>query len=126
VIAIVDTNCDPDDIDYIVPGNDDAIRAIRLITSRVADACLEGRVRYEEKMQAQADKDTEEVTEVSAAAAELQPGERKVISDGTEGPVVEIIRRSTTEVEVPESTEEIDVDKLGESDDSTEVEKAGE
>jgi small subunit ribosomal protein S2 len=124
IIAIVDTNCDPDDIDYIVPGNDDAIRAIRLITSRVADACLEGRERYEEKMQAQADKDTEEVTEVSAAAAELQPGERKVISDGTEGPVVEIIRRSTTEV--PESTEEIDVDKLGESDDSTEAEKAGE
>jgi small subunit ribosomal protein S2 len=124
IIAIVDTNCDPDDIDYIVPGNDDAIRAIRLITSRVADACLEGRARYEEKMQAQADKDTEEVTEVSAAAAELQPGERKVISDGTEGPVVEIIRRSTTEV--PESTEEIDVDKLGESDDSTEAEKAGE
>jgi small subunit ribosomal protein S2 len=124
IIAIVDTNCDPDDIDYIVPGNDDAIRAIRLITSRVADACVEGRARYEEKMQAQADKDTEEVTEVSAAAAELQPGERKVISDGTEGPVVEIIRRSTTDV--PESTEEIDVDKLGESDDSTEAEKAGE
>jgi small subunit ribosomal protein S2 len=124
IIAIVDTNCDPDDIDYIVPGNDDAIRAIRLITSRVADACVEGRARYEEKMQAQADKDTEEVTEVSAAAAELQPGERKVISDGTEGPEVEIIRRSTTDV--PESTEEIDVDKLGESDDSTEAEKAGE
>ena len=48
IIAIVDTNCDPDDIDYIVPGNDDAIRAIRLITSRVADACLEGRARYQE------------------------------------------------------------------------------
>ena len=72
IIAIVDTNCDPDDIDYIVPGNDDAIRAIRLITSRVADACIEGRARHEEKMQAQADKDTEEVTEVSAAAASTQ------------------------------------------------------
>ena len=42
VIAIVDTNCDPDEIDYAIPGNDDAIRAIRLFTSRVADALMEG------------------------------------------------------------------------------------
>jgi small subunit ribosomal protein S2 len=42
VVAIVDTNCDPDDIDYIIPGNDDAIRAIRLLTSKVADAMIEG------------------------------------------------------------------------------------
>ena len=41
-IAIVDTNCDPDDIDYVIPGNDDAIRTIRLITSKIADAALEG------------------------------------------------------------------------------------
>ncbi len=43
VIAIVDTNCDPDDADYIIPGNDDAIRAIKLISSVIADALLEGR-----------------------------------------------------------------------------------
>jgi small subunit ribosomal protein S2 len=43
VVAVVDTNCDPDEIDYPVPGNDDAIRAIRLITSRLADAVIEGR-----------------------------------------------------------------------------------
>ena len=43
VIAIVDTNCDPDDADYIIPGNDDAIRAIKLITSLIADAVIEGR-----------------------------------------------------------------------------------
>lgn len=43
VIAIVDTNCDPDEIDYVIPGNDDAIRAVRLITSKMADAVLEGR-----------------------------------------------------------------------------------
>jgi small subunit ribosomal protein S2 len=42
VIAIVDTNCDPELIDYIIPGNDDAIRAIRLFASRVADAYIEG------------------------------------------------------------------------------------
>ncbi len=42
VIAILDTNCDPDEVDYAIPGNDDAIRAVRLITNRVANACLEG------------------------------------------------------------------------------------
>ncbi|MBW2582978.1 MAG: 30S ribosomal protein S2, partial [Deltaproteobacteria bacterium] len=63
IIAIVDTNCDPDDIDYIIPGNDDAIRAIRLITSRMADACIEGSQRFAEKQQAEADKDVEEESE---------------------------------------------------------------
>jgi len=43
IVAIVDTNCDPDEIDYLIPGNDDAIRAIRLISSKIADACLEGK-----------------------------------------------------------------------------------
>jgi len=42
IVAIVDTNCDPDDIDYVIPGNDDAIRTIRLVTSRLADAAIEG------------------------------------------------------------------------------------
>jgi small subunit ribosomal protein S2 len=95
IIAIVDTNCDPDDIDHIIPGNDDAIRAIRLVTSRIAEACIEGSQRYEEKQQAAADK--QEVPEAKVASSNLQPGERKVISDGSTGPVVEIIRKSTTE-----------------------------
>ncbi|CAB1243776.1 30S ribosomal protein S2 [Clostridium sp. MT-14] len=43
VVAIVDTNCDPDEVDYVIPGNDDAIRAVKLITSKVADAVMEGR-----------------------------------------------------------------------------------
>ncbi|MBQ4617814.1 MAG: 30S ribosomal protein S2 [Clostridia bacterium] len=43
VVAIVDTNCDPDDVDYVIPGNDDAIRAVKLITSTMANAILEGR-----------------------------------------------------------------------------------
>lgn len=43
IIAIVDTNCDPDEIDYVIPGNDDAIRAVKLITEKIADAVLEGK-----------------------------------------------------------------------------------
>ncbi len=43
VVAIVDTNCDPDEIDYVIPGNDDAIRAVKLLTGKMADAILEGK-----------------------------------------------------------------------------------
>jgi small subunit ribosomal protein S2 len=101
-IAIVDTNCDPDEIDYIIPGNDDAIRSIRLITSKIAEACVEGRAKLAERKQAEADKDIEEDDEIAAASADMKPGERKVISNGSEGPVVEIIKRNTSE-EAPEA-----------------------
>ncbi len=47
IIAITDTNCDPDPIDYVIPGNDDAIRSVRLILSRLADAMIEGQTRHE-------------------------------------------------------------------------------
>lgn len=43
IVAIVDTNCDPDEIDYVIPGNDDAIRAVKLLTAKMADAIIEGR-----------------------------------------------------------------------------------
>ncbi|MFZ5828183.1 MAG: 30S ribosomal protein S2 [Bacillota bacterium] len=43
IVAIVDTNCDPDEIDHIIPGNDDAIRAVKLLTAKIADAIIEGR-----------------------------------------------------------------------------------
>jgi len=50
IVAIVDTNCDPDEVDFIIPGNDDAIRAIRLISSKIADACLEGKQLLEAQL----------------------------------------------------------------------------
>jgi small subunit ribosomal protein S2 len=43
VVAIVDTNCDPEEVDYVIPGNDDAIRAVKLITAKMADAIIEAR-----------------------------------------------------------------------------------
>ncbi|MBR5112320.1 MAG: 30S ribosomal protein S2, partial [Clostridia bacterium] len=43
IVAIVDTNCDPDEVDYVIPGNDDAIRAVKLIAGAMADAVIEGR-----------------------------------------------------------------------------------
>jgi len=56
IVAIVDTNCDPDDIDYVIPGNDDAIRAIKLFSSKISEAVLEGKKRFEEIIQADTDK----------------------------------------------------------------------
>ncbi|NLP48010.1 MAG: 30S ribosomal protein S2 [Clostridiales bacterium] len=56
IIAIVDTNCDPDEIDYVIPGNDDAIRAVKLISGAMADAVLEGK-QGEQMAAAQADKE---------------------------------------------------------------------
>ncbi len=49
IVGIVDTNCDPDKVDYLIPGNDDAIRAVKLITARIADAIIEGREGVQEE-----------------------------------------------------------------------------
>jgi small subunit ribosomal protein S2 len=55
VIAVTDTNCDPDDADFLIPANDDAIRAVRLLTAGIADAAIEGQTRHDI---AQADRET--------------------------------------------------------------------
>ena len=52
IVAVIDTNSDPADADYIIPSNDDAIRAIKLFTSKIAEACIEGKHIYNEKLQA--------------------------------------------------------------------------
>jgi small subunit ribosomal protein S2 len=101
IVAVVDTNCDPDDIDYVIPGNDDAIRSIRLFTSRIADACIEGRQIYEEKMQAQADGEKTDDSDTGDQKVAIE-----VVSDGTDGPVVEKIKRKTAPAEPVEETTE--------------------
>ena len=62
IVAIVDTNCDPDEIDYVIPGNDDAIRAIRLIASAMANAAIEGR-QGEDAAEAEAEASAETAAE---------------------------------------------------------------
>ena len=72
VVAIVDTNCDPDVVDYIIPGNDDAIRAIKLFAARIADAVLDGKRKFEEKIQAESDKrQAPEMKEAEAGEADV-------------------------------------------------------
>ena len=62
IVGIVDTNCDPDEIDYVIPGNDDAIRAVKLIAGKMADAVIEGKQGEQ----------TEEEAEAPAAEAEAE------------------------------------------------------
>ena len=76
VVAIVDTNCDPEDIDYVIPGNDDAIRAIRLFTQKIADSVLEGYNVAEERFIGTEDKPEPEAAPVPEA--EPAPAEATV------------------------------------------------
>jgi small subunit ribosomal protein S2 len=77
VVAVVDTNCDPDEVDYIIPGNDDAIRAIKLMASKMAEACLEGRSRWEEQARA-AGPDKDEAEELPDSPPPASPMEREL------------------------------------------------
>ncbi len=70
IVAIVDTNCDPDEIDYVIPGNDDAIRAVTLITRVIADAALEGKETWQAQAEAEAEA-AEAAPEVEAPAETL-------------------------------------------------------
>ena len=75
IVGIVDTNCDPDEVDYVIPANDDAIRAVRLISSKIADAVIEGKQgesmaeasETAEPIEEEAVKDIEEAVEASEA-----------------------------------------------------------
>jgi small subunit ribosomal protein S2 len=79
VVAVVDTNCDPSEVDYVIPGNDDALRAIRLFASKVADSVVEGSQFATDKqmadIQAAADREAAVSTVSADAAAEAAPVE---------------------------------------------------
>ncbi len=70
VVAIVDTNCDPDEVDYVIPGNDDAIRAVKLLTSKMADAIIEGRQGEQFESQETEDNEGEIIEEVEIETQE--------------------------------------------------------
>jgi len=80
-IGIVDTNCDPEEVDYIIPGNDDAIRAIQLFTTKIADAVVEGRRFYEKQLQLEGAKGEKAMAQPGEAPGEIEAGET---SEGVE------------------------------------------
>ena len=75
IVALVDTNCDPDGIDYIIPGNDDAIRSIRLLSSKMSDACLEGKNILNKSLE---DAAAQEAAEKAIAAQEAAEKEAAI------------------------------------------------
>jgi small subunit ribosomal protein S2 len=89
LLAIVDSNCDPTEIDYPIPGNDDAIRAIRLLTSRIADAVVEGKKLAEERLQGQLDKEAAAAQMEAEAAAEAAPAPEAPEAPAAEAPAPE-------------------------------------
>ena len=105
VIAIADSNCDPDEIDFIIPGNDDAIRAIRLICSKVADACIEGHNLAEERLKAEAEllKEQEMAEAEVTISAESEEGGPEVIilpkKEEAEAKEEEIFQEATINIE---------------------------
>ena len=96
VMAIADSNCDPDEIDFIIPGNDDAIRAIRLICSKIAEASIEGHNLAEERLKAEAElrKEQEAAQEDSGQGddSEDKGPEIIIVSKSKEEPVEEVGR----------------------------------
>jgi small subunit ribosomal protein S2 len=94
IVAIVDTNCDPDVIDYPIPGNDDAIRSLKLFAGRIADACVLGQKVGRERANQQRNARAEE------GAADQQTIR---VSSGGEGPRVEVATRRRTDLPAPEA-----------------------
>ena len=88
IVAIVDTNCDPTLIDYVIPGNDDAIRAIRLFSSKIADAVGEGTSRYIDRLQ----KEEKEAAVPEGAAPGEEAAPRETMGKGLEGEIEIIVK----------------------------------
>jgi len=80
-VGIVDTNCNPEELDYIIPGNDDAIRAIHLFASKIADAVVEGKQIYEKQLQTEGAKEEKTEGETTEPAEEI---EVEAVAEGTE------------------------------------------
>jgi small subunit ribosomal protein S2 len=87
VVAVVDTNCDPTEVDYVIPGNDDALRAIRLFASKIADSVIEGSQLLNDKQAADLAAGTAEAQQAEAAAAEAPAeGSSEYGTEGAEFP----------------------------------------
>ncbi|MCD6571243.1 MAG: 30S ribosomal protein S2 [Deltaproteobacteria bacterium] len=98
IVAIVDTNCDPGMIDYVIPGNDDAIRAIKLFTSKIADSCLEGNAIYEEMLQTEA-KEEEIPIEGQAPSIETPEATEAFLGKEIDEDIEVIIKESDSSVQ---------------------------
>jgi small subunit ribosomal protein S2 len=133
IVAMVDTNCDPDPIDYLIPANDDAIRAIRLITSKVADAVLEGQqiraatMAEEEELEGVEERDERylgastlaklkemgefEEEEIEEVEVEFEVESEEEIEEVTKEPTKEITMETTEAMEEAEEEQSDEADE---------------
>ncbi len=109
VVAVVDTNCDPDVVDWVIPGNDDALRAIRLFTTKVSDAVVEGRQMYSQthlaEEKAAADAAAAEEAPVSEEAGAYLEASQYVAYEKPEGDFVEEVDETQLAESVPTDVE---------------------
>jgi small subunit ribosomal protein S2 len=102
VIGLVDTNCDPEGIDYVIPGNDDAIRSVKLFTGKIADAAIEGGARYRASGAADRDAQEERRRSEGGGRRDDNDGRRRAPRREGRGPVVEM-KGAATEEAAPEA-----------------------
>lgn len=113
VVALVDTNCNPDPIDFVIPGNDDALKSVTLFVNLVADACVEGAQAFEQRMRHQGTSPSQQ------ASASAGAGQAEGESRAAAGPVVERVIRKKLKIPT-----EIDYRDGGEGEEETPVDAA--
>jgi small subunit ribosomal protein S2 len=118
IVAIVDSNCDPDEIDYVIPGNDDAIRAIRLFAAKIADACIDGKAMYDASLK-------EDLGEAEVAAwkkGEPEEGaEEKPAEESVEESAGEVVTVAPEEQKVETEASEASGEEEAVKEDAAEV-----
>jgi small subunit ribosomal protein S2 len=117
IVALVDTNCDPEGIEYVIPGNDDAIRSIRLFAGKVADAAMEGQQRYQAMLVEKGHRDEAEEAQPRESRRAMRREERTT----GDGPQIEVIRRGEIE---PAAADEAGADASEEATDDANTEPA--
>ncbi|MBI4405487.1 MAG: 30S ribosomal protein S2 [Deltaproteobacteria bacterium] len=111
IVALVDTNCDPEPIDYVIPGNDDAIKSVTLFVNLVADACVEGATAFEQRMRVSSPAPVMQSTQEVAAAKPSGPVVERVVRRQLRNIPAEIDYRDDAEEEAPAETAEADKPK---------------
>ena len=108
ILALVDTNCDPDGIDYLIPANDDAIRSIKLFTERIANAAIEGNVRHQEYLRSKGGEKDE--GDGKAEGRGEREDRRPRLDNKKKGPKIDIVRARRPGGQVVNETDDEDVE----------------
>ena len=101
---MVDTNCDPTEVDYVIPGNDDALRAIRLFASKISDSCVEGNAAAGDKQMAEI---AGGISAAESAEAEAQGSEAAAPTEAEEVSMEDVLGKGVRKAPEPELSEDL-------------------